>query len=278
MTDLLLAAANKRLKFYAADMKEYPPGKWYETPVFRMHKLFNLFARVFPNGYSQDYSGDVCLQIFLDKMPTHFAKIRFRYQMKFKKNGIDKISSATREFKSSGNSFTEYRFCTSKEFFGESESSGWSYIDFSVQILTLQDAQGKEIGFEEHKTSERSEKGTSESGTSSSGSSLSESSENRIKSIETRLDEISKTLESFKKDIVLLKETCRLFSNDQDGIKQWLTSQVQLPQYYDTFIKNGIDDINVAKLITMDILKEIGVEIIGHRMRILHGVKVLNQK
>ena len=77
MADLLLKTAHKRLEFLARDMKDYPPGKWFEAPAFKMHESFILYARIYPNIYSdyEEWSGQVSLHIFMEKVPTHLKKV-----------------------------------------------------------------------------------------------------------------------------------------------------------------------------------------------------------
>lgn len=262
MTDLLLKTDQHRLKMYIKNKDEYPTGRYFETPVFRMHNLMNLYANIYPNGYNSHYEGHTSVYIILDKMPVYFKKIRFRYQLKFEKNEISKTYSNTGEWRSDGSSVYNDRFCSSKEFCGD--HYGWSYIEFKMQILALYDDKEQEIGVEEHKAIETGQ--------------LVQMQE-KIKSIESKLNELSKLMQeidNMKKDVELLKQNNKVLTNDESGIKQWLSDKVKLPQYYDVFIANGIDNLDVAKLITMDVLKEIGVKMIGHRMRILHSVENLN--
>ena len=66
-------------------------------------------------------------------------------------------------------------------------------------------------------------------------------------------------------------------NNDMDQKKQklklWLKDKVGLPQYFDIFLKNGIDELSTAVLLDKITLKEIGIDKIGHQMRILNELK-----
>ena len=49
-------------------------------------------------------------------------------------------------------------------------------------------------------------------------------------------------------------------------MRVWLTRTVELPQYINTFVDNGYDDINIAaEMITDDKLIQIGINKMGHR-------------
>eukprot|EP01083_Nonionella_stella_P155074 500446_1 len=95
-----------------------------------------------------------------------------------------------------------------------------------------------------------------------------------------------------KKDINSVYESIQTLTkaNDNDGselvnddgisaiqpIVNWLVNVVQLPQYVDTFVDNCII-LEVVKDIDRDILKELGVNAIGHQMKIINYAKKLNQ-
>merc|ERR1711920_250511 len=60
-------------------------------------------------------------------------------------------------------------------------------------------------------------------------------------------------------------------------LRVWLEDKVGLGQYFDVFVDNGIEDLSTAKLLTMQTLKAIGIDKIGHCMKILHQVPALNK-
>ena len=63
------------------------------------------------------------------------------------------------------------------------------------------------------------------------------------------------------------------------SVKQWLSSKCLLPQYYDKFIQNGFEDISIIKLITdtQQILHQLGIKKVGHKLKIAHEIKMLQQ-
>ena len=61
---------------------------------------------------------------------------------------------------------------------------------------------------------------------------------------------------------------------DED-VEKWLYEDVELGQYEDAFIRNGIDNMNLVKLLREDHLHTMGIWMIGHQMKILNSIKLL---
>ena len=59
-------------------------------------------------------------------------------------------------------------------------------------------------------------------------------------------------------------------------MKRWLQNKVKLPQYIDNLVSNGFDDLDLVKEIQMEDLQEIGVDLLGHRRKIITEVGRLN--
>ena len=64
-------------------------------------------------------------------------------------------------------------------------------------------------------------------------------------------------------------------NDEQQRLKEWLDDKEKLPQYFELFISNGIGDLETASLLTKEGLKSMGIDIVGHQMRILHQVAKL---
>ena len=91
-----------------------------------------------------------------------------------------------------------------------------------------------------------------------------------------RIDQIIKEMQSMKQNIAQLSPNIN--SNpEQQKLKSWLENNVKLPQYYETFVENGIDDLDTVKLLTMETIKGMGIDKIGHQMKILNQVTKLKQ-
>ena len=87
--------------------------------------------------------------------------------------------------------------------------------------------------------------------------------------------DIEKEIQSLKEEIKMLKEKNNI--NVQE-VKNWVTNTVELPQYIDLFIENGLDDINIIKHIGMNELKQIGIDKIGHSIKIMTEIEKLNRE
>ena len=65
------------------------------------------------------------------------------------------------------------------------------------------------------------------------------------------------------------------------AIKQWFENSVDGIEdddkliYFDKFISNGFDNLIAIKEMTMDDLKEIGVDLLGHRKTINYAIRQL---
>eukprot|EP01084_Bolivina_argentea_P133446 235511_1 len=127
----------------------------------------------------------------------------------------------------------------------------------------------------------------------------------KVNTLETRINEILKTVERIEQkleddeknqnnittQIENIKQDINFLKNNLNGnvkvdktltkqqkLKVWLRDQVELPEYYDIFIENGVDDLSVVMLINMDVLQQMDIKKIGHKMKILHCVKLLKQE
>ena len=64
--------------------------------------------------------------------------------------------------------------------------------------------------------------------------------------------------------------------NNDGGLKKWLTEVVKLPQYYDIFVDNGLDSMElVSHLDKTQDLEYIGIKQKGHQLVILKCINKL---
>ena len=56
-----------------------------------------------------------------------------------------------------------------------------------------------------------------------------------------------------------------------------MVDKVGLGEYFDLFIASGIEDLSTASLLTMETIKGMGIDKIGHQMKILNQVIKLKQ-
>ena len=60
-------------------------------------------------------------------------------------------------------------------------------------------------------------------------------------------------------------------------VKLWMERIVKLPQYYNVLQEQGFDDMESVQEMTMEDLREMGVDMIGHRRKIMKKVRELNE-
>merc|ERR1712113_733335 len=67
--------------------------------------------------------------------------------------------------------------------------------------------------------------------------------------------------------------------NTEEAIfKKWVVDTLKYPEYFDLFIENGVDTLNVAKLLTKNELKAIGINKIGHQLKIMDAIQALKME
>eukprot|EP01083_Nonionella_stella_P004044 11632_1 len=66
-------------------------------------------------------------------------------------------------------------------------------------------------------------------------------------------------------------------SSKKEQVKEWLVNTVELPQYFDHLIMNGFDDLEAVKDLTKEYLEEIGIEKIGHQLKLLRFIRKMNE-
>ena len=65
-------------------------------------------------------------------------------------------------------------------------------------------------------------------------------------------------------------------SNDNDDILKWLKTKCGLVQYYDLFVDKGYNSLDVIRDIkSKEVLKDIGINLIGHRSKIWQEIQNL---
>ena len=65
--------------------------------------------------------------------------------------------------------------------------------------------------------------------------------------------------------------------HNQLKVKKWLEEEVKLGTLFKRFMETGFDDLDTVKELNNDTLKQMGIEHIGHRIKILENVRLLNQ-
>ena len=100
-----------------------------------------------------------------------------------------------------------------------------------------------------------------------------EKSQKQQKKREEEEEEMKEHQEEIKGD---LKEND--LNEDEKKVKEWLENKVKLGQYFRNFINEGFDDLDVISEIKEEQLNAMGIKKMGHRIKILKKVKLLNQQ
>ena len=100
--------------------------------------------------------------------------------------------------------------------------------------------------------------------------------EQKNNDMDDKVNQLMKQFESMEQTMHKLSINANL-NPEQQEVKLWLKNKCKLGQYYDVFIKNGIDELSVVALLDQSTLKDIGIDIVGHRMRILDQARQLKQ-
>lgn len=111
----------------------------------------------------------------------------------------------------------------------------------------------------------------------------------RIDSVEKMLKELNKKLSVLTEYVVRGKSENNPFGQKEIGIhseyiedekednelKQWMKNEVKLP-YYRLFKGHGFEDLESIRYITVNELKEMKIDKVGHRMKLLREIAKLN--
>ena len=95
-----------------------------------------------------------------------------------------------------------------------------------------------------------------------------------------RFIEMQKEIQSLKSIINQYKTTAvenKIMNEDKQKVKNWLESEVELPQYLDVLIDNGFDNMERIKDLNKPYLTEIGITKLGHQVALLKNIDILNQ-
>ena len=93
------------------------------------------------------------------------------------------------------------------------------------------------------------------------------------------LVELKKELQSIKQNVQNILHSSG--NNQQQSmierqeIIKWLRDIVNLPEYIELFIQNGIENLEILREVTMDDLNQMGIKKCGHRIKIMKAIEKL---
>ena len=102
---------------------------------------------------------------------------------------------------------------------------------------------------------------------------------------ERKNDEVGdmrKEVEEMKRNMDVLMEEKVEKDGRRDGkreeMKKWMRDVVGLPEYVDLLVENGMDDLDVIKHLTANDLQGIGIDKVGHKIKIVKEIEILNRQ
>ena len=105
--------------------------------------------------------------------------------------------------------------------------------------------------------------------------------EKRFDSLEGTVMEILTVVKQLRADTMApklpqrTKRSEELMDSEDIKLKKWMVNVVKLPQYFELLMENGFEDMESMKDITMEHLREIGIDKIGHRLKLMKAVAAL---
>merc|ERR1712212_218565 len=79
-------------------------------------------------------------------------------------------------------------------------------------------------------------------------------------------------------DDVLCKRWAKQSERGAERVRGWVEREVRLAQYAPAFVEHGFEYLDDVAFLTMDGLKSMGVDKLGHRIRFMRYVKQLDKK
>eukprot|EP01084_Bolivina_argentea_P018105 33758_1 len=260
--------------------------------IFNLHP-FKCELEIYPNGASPNRKGTVGLFLNIH-IPPKIDIIHAKYSLKVHETDTKHSSSPqfTQERKGKGwraNKLNSSRILNLKNI----------TISTTLQVIGIYDKKGKDITYEYLKNDEMKQQSVdsiqmnnallaSLSSRMDEMTNLMTTLQQKVNDIELRLNEEQKNDDKIDKVMImkelnLIKQNMKVLSKnnninpEQQRLKAWLQNTVKLPQYYDLFLQNGIDELSVVALIDKETLKEMGIDTIGHQIKILDKAKQLKQ-
>ena len=96
-----------------------------------------------------------------------------------------------------------------------------------------------------------------------------------LKSVHSQTSGMMEIINMLREEIMTLKKTHRNPENNESELREWIENKVKLPQYLDLMIENGFEDLESLQDITMEHLREMGIDKIGHRIKLMKAVATL---
>eukprot|EP01083_Nonionella_stella_P176759 619334_1 len=271
-------------------------SKW-TSPTFSAGG-FKWYLDVYPNGIDKSWKGYVDHFLFLAFLPPKVKSIRVRYELRLMEtDSVDKHSGHSKSFDKSNMNWGWSR----KLLHNQIQNLRTLTFSAKVDVLGVIDHEDNDItslyvcmDSEESKHSalehaKQSELKLMVAQLDSLANSVNQL-VNNIRSLQQRVTDVERRTNDDEKDdpdnmwaeIKVIKQDLRKLSPiakmnpKQLKLKSWLENQVGFPQYYEMFMNNGIEDLSIASMLTMETIKNMGIDKVGHQMKLLRAVSKLN--
>ena len=110
----------------------------------------------------------------------------------------------------------------------------------------------------------------------------------RVDSMESTIKNLESAMITMAEDMAALNQTIMKLQADHVSdeylcdedtermkFKKWMENKVKLPQYFELLIDNGFEDMYSVTNITMEHLREIGIDKMGHRLKLMKSIAAL---
>ena len=108
--------------------------------------------------------------------------------------------------------------------------------------------------------------------------------EARVDSLVSTIDRMEQRMAKMREDIVALKVAQGNQGGDAEvkeeteekKLRKWMENEVKLPRYFDVLKENGFEDMQSVLDLTLDEMKEMGIDKMGHRKKIMRHIAELH--
>eukprot|EP01084_Bolivina_argentea_P157750 274880_1 len=279
-------------------MRNAAKGTGFRSPTFQ---LFNLKweLELYPNGGSDKSAGNVVIYLCLCALSPNVKSINVKRKYTFVEGNAESFAQQREITRSK-------MFCSSWKLAKLTTTTLQKFNEFTFKVdVTLYNAfdiNGKDITNNFIKNDEyKKDASVSTEDKQLNAAKLDSiiiqieklnktvsTMQQKMNNLELRMDEEQKNNDSDRidklvKEMKTIKQTMSKLSlnnyinPEQQKLKSWLENKVKLPQYYDVFLNNGIDELSVVAMIDKNTLKDMGIDTIGHQVKILNYAKQLNK-
>ena len=254
-------------------MKAARAGEGFRSPIFWMHN-FRWELKCFPNGDNSQRAGSVLLFLYLVALSPKIDAVQIDRGYTLVETNTTKRNHTTTltHDKMYAHSWKMAKAKTT-------ELQPLSQVTFKVNInlRSVFDKNGRDVTrqFVSHQDSWTDAIPVTR---------YQQSLEDKLDSLLLRMDEMQDDIDRIQTlhcKVEEMEKQMSSFALHNDGnperqkLKRWLTDKVKLPEYFELFIENGVEDLCTVQLLDEESLRGIGMDKIGHRLKMIHHIEAL---